>query len=485
MGEYSIDDFTVPNTAPETEPRYAGAPKQVKPSYALDPGLPANVDAERTILGAILLENTAYYEVLEAGLDESVFSLDSHRRIFMVMRNLADESRTQDLVTLAHELARLKVIESIGGVAYLASLTEGLPRRPVIGEYIRIIKDKALLRQIMLISSAAIARAADQSETAVEILNATQEQILETAAQGVSHAGKTAFEWSREYVHEFEMEADSVDDGLAGVSLGLPALNETTRGLVEGELAIVAGRPGSGKTEWAIQCMLENARAGKRVYFFSMEMTAKQIMRRAWRHMAQIPVWAMRDPRKLGTLYRDRIKLAQEEFADLPVMIDDTHELTSSMYTSRAILAAKRWKADLMELDYAQLMIINKGTLLEKAMKQAHTLRHVARDYCRTIALAQLRRAPPMDMNKFPDKEDLLGSSSFEQAAQIILLIHRTKEDKEYTGEDWLFLDKMREGDVKRFPIAGSNYGAFFDRIPEVKQSKGKVNAITSWHEKD
>ncbi len=107
------------------------------------------------------------------------FSLDSHRRIFLRMTDLMNAQRAVDIVTLANELARYKEIESVGGVAYLASLTEGLPRRPVIEEYIRIVKDKSLLRKLMVICSAAIARAADQSETALEVLD-----MAESAAAG-------------------------------------------------------------------------------------------------------------------------------------------------------------------------------------------------------------------------------------------------------------------------------------------------------------
>jgi replicative DNA helicase len=133
------------------------------PNLALDTGLPANLDAERTILGAILLDNAAHSEAAEK-LAEDDFSLDSHRRIFLRMTELMNASRAVDIVTLSNELARMKEIESVGGVAYLASLTEGLPRRPVIEEYIRIVKDKSLLRKLMLICSQAIARAADQGE---------------------------------------------------------------------------------------------------------------------------------------------------------------------------------------------------------------------------------------------------------------------------------------------------------------------------------
>ena len=148
------------------------------PNLTLDQGMPANVEAEKTILGAILLDNAAHSEAAEK-LDSEDFSLDSHRRIFLRMSELMNEQRAVDIVTLSHELARYKEVESVGGVAYLASLTEGLPRRPVIEEYIRIVKDKSLLRKLMGICSMAIARAADQSESALDVLSMAETQLMD------------------------------------------------------------------------------------------------------------------------------------------------------------------------------------------------------------------------------------------------------------------------------------------------------------------
>src|SRR5271157_4883591 len=155
------------------------------PDLTLEAGLPANLDAEKTILGAILLDNAAHSEAAER-LTPDDFSLDSHRRIFQRMSDLLTSQRAVDIVTLAEELARHKEVESVGGVAYLASLTEGLPRRPVIEEYVRIVKDKSLLRKLMLICSAAIARAAEQGENAIAVLDETEGKLLEVSEKGLT-----------------------------------------------------------------------------------------------------------------------------------------------------------------------------------------------------------------------------------------------------------------------------------------------------------
>ena len=230
-------------------------------TYPTEDALPSDLFAERMILGTIMMDNTAFYEAREAGVEAALFSLDSNQRIFSAMVAIADAGRPIDMVTLSNHLTQRKEITSVGGVAYIASLIEGLPRRPIIREYIRIAQDKFKLRQIMLVSSGAIARAADQSESALDILGAVHEQILNIACAD-SEAGKSTLEISREYVAEFEREANQPLGRLAGVSLGTKQIDRATSGLMEGELAIVAGRPGSGKTEWAIQMIMANAREG-------------------------------------------------------------------------------------------------------------------------------------------------------------------------------------------------------------------------------
>lgn len=162
---------------PDRKHEYRGSGTSTVPDLTLEAGLPANLDAERTILGAILLDDSAIKEAKEVICSDD-FSLDSHRRIFLRMGELSDAAMPVDIVTLKNELGKHKETESIGGVAYLASLTEGLPRRPVISEYIRIIKDKSIARRLMGISYSAIARAADQSEEAVSTLEFVEREIL-------------------------------------------------------------------------------------------------------------------------------------------------------------------------------------------------------------------------------------------------------------------------------------------------------------------
>jgi replicative DNA helicase len=155
------------------------------PDIEFERGLPASLDAERTILGAVLLDNHAYSEAASVLRFED-FALTAHQRVFARMGDLIDHDHVVDIVTLSEELAKRKEIESVGGVAWLASLTEGLPRRISIEEYVRIVKDKSLLRQLINICSTAITRAADQSEEALDVLNTAETSLLEVTEKGIT-----------------------------------------------------------------------------------------------------------------------------------------------------------------------------------------------------------------------------------------------------------------------------------------------------------
>jgi replicative DNA helicase len=434
------------------------------PDIEFERGLPASLDAERTILGAILLDNGAYYEAAES-LQAEDFALTSHQRVFRRMGELCDSQRAVDIVTLSEELARRKEIASVGGVAWLASLTEGLPRRLSISEYVRIVREKSLARRLIAISSETITRCADQSEVPAEVLSSAIADMEDSLARDGRGGGRTIGDILAEDTPRFEAQASAPSGGTLGASLFTPNLSGITCGIHEGELCLICARPHQGKTEAAIQTIIENARRGLRVHMFSLEMKGWQIVRRMTRLMARVPTVHMRDPRALRPDERKALADARAELRDLPIVIDDTHELTASEFRARCVLATRRWRADLIVVDYAQLLLVPRAkSIIEAAPKQAEALRHIARDYCRILALAQLRRAPPNDLNRYPDIEDILGSSAFEQAAQIILLLHRAREDKKYTGQDFCFLAKMRELQViDSYRISAERWGAFKD----------------------
>ena len=432
------------------------------PDLTLDAGLPANIDAEKTILGAILLDNAAHAEAAEK-LSPDDFSLDSHQRIFLRMSELINSQRAVDIVTLANELARYKEVETVGGVAYLASLTEGLPLRPVIEEYIRIVKDKSLLRRLMTICSAAIARAADQSETALEVLGAAETQLLEVSERGIS-GGLEALD--KVVANSF----GSIDNlykhsrEITGLATNFYELDRMTSGLQKGELIIIAARPSMGKTALAIN-IAQNAavQSGAVVAVFSLEMSKGSLLRRMLAAQARV------DQRNLQTGFirredHDRLQAALEQLVESKLFVDDTAGVSLAEMRAKARrLKQTAGQLDLVVVDYLQLMSVTLPTAGGKRYENrtqevsaiSRGLKALAKELdVPVVALSQLSRASERrGDDKRPMLSDLRESGSIEQDADVVAFIHREayyNRDEEMSEADKakseIILAKQRNG---------------------------------------
>jgi len=432
------------------------------PNLALDSGLPANVDAEKTILGAILLDNAAHSEVAEK-IDADDFSLDSHRRIYLRMTELLEGQRAVDIVTLSNELSRYKEVESVGGVAYLASLTEGLPRRPVIEEYIRIVKDKAMHRRLMLICSAAIARAADQSENAIDVLGGVEAELMKVSERGLAGG----FQSLDQIVANSFGSIDNLykqSREVTGLATDFVELDRMMSGLQKGELIILAARPSMGKTAFAIN-MAQNAAVNHNatVAVFSLEMSKESLLRR----MLASQAWV--DQRKLQTGFlgrEDQVKLerALEQLIESKVFIDDTAGISlSEMRAKSRRLKQNNGGLDLIVVDYLQLM---SASLPSSGGKQhenrtqevsaiSRGLKALAKELdVPVVALSQLSRASERrGDDKRPLLSDLRESGSIEQDADVVAFIHREayynrteEQTEEEKAKSEIILAKQRNG---------------------------------------
>jgi replicative DNA helicase len=412
---------------------------------SLDRGLPASVEAERSILGAILLDNHAYNEAAEK-LRAEDFSLDSHRRIYSRMAELIDAQRAVDIVTLAEELARRKEVEAVGGVAYLASLTEGLPRRPSIEEYVRIVKDKSLSRQLIAICSTAITRAADQSEEALVTLDSAESGLLEVSERGIT----------RGFVGVPDIIKDSfgtIDNLYAqqrevtGLATHYTQFDKMTSGLQASDLIIIAARPSMGKTAWAINIAENSAvRDGKVVAVFSLEMSKESLLRRMLASQAMVSM------QKIQTGFipkADRGKLmeALERLAESKIFIDDTPAIALSEMRAKARrLQRQQGQLDLIVIDYLQLMTASSagagGRRYENRTQEVSAISRGLKALAKelrvpVVALSQLSRASETrGGDKKPMLSDLRESGSIEQDADVVAFIHRDSYyNKDENGE--------------------------------------------------
>jgi replicative DNA helicase len=343
--------------------------------------------------------------------------------------------RAVDIVTLANELARFKEVESVGGVAYLASLTEGLPRRPVIEDYIRIVKDKSLLRRLMSICSAAIAQAADQSETALEVLDRTESQLLEVSEKGLT----TGLEPLDQIVRESFGSIDNLykeSREVTGLATDFYEFDRMTSGLQKGELIIIAARPSMGKTAFAIN-IAQNAAVnhGAVVAVFSLEMSKESLLRR----MLSAQAWV--DQRKLQTGFlgredHDKLRKGLEDLIESQMFIDDSAGISLAEMRAKARrLKQGTGKLDLVVIDYLQLMTATPSSAGGKRYENrtqevsaiSRGLKALAKELeVPVVALSQLSRASERrGDDKRPMLSDLRESGSIEQDADVVAFIHR------------------------------------------------------------
>ncbi|MGZ7103558.1 MAG: replicative DNA helicase, partial [Candidatus Angelobacter sp.] len=294
----------------------------------LDRGMPASMDAERAILGAILLDNSSYPQAAEH-LRAEDFSLDSHRRIYLRMMELAETGKPVDFVTLTEQLGQHKEIESVGGVAYVTSLTDGLPRVKNIEQYVKIVKDKALLRGLIHAATSAIQQAYEQEAPAEEIIDSAESAIFKVAEQRIGQG----FMGIPEIVKLSNISIDKLyEQGqrITGLETHLHAFDTLTSGLQKSDLIIIAARPSMGKTALAVNIAENAAVLDKKVVgVFSLEMSRESLLLRMLCSQAMVDSHKMRT----GFLSREdysHLVTALGTLAEAPIFIDDTPGISIS-----------------------------------------------------------------------------------------------------------------------------------------------------------
>jgi len=423
--------------------------------YISAQALPANVEAERSILGAILLDNLSYNQAAEH-LKPEDFLLDSHRRIYSRMIDLSEASHSIDLITLAEELARNGELETIGGAAYVSGLLDGVPDRPSIENYIKIVRDKSLLRSLIHTATAAIARASEQSDAAEEILNDTEAQIFQLSEKRIGRG----FMGVQEIIRESFGSADALlqrGSRITGLETHYMDLDEKTSGLQKSDLIIIAARPSMGKTSFAMN-IAENVSIedGKTVAVFSLEMSKEALLQRMLCSVARVDAHKFRT----GSLWQDdmrKIQLALEKLANAPIFIDDTPGITISEMRAKARrLLQSKGALDLIVVDYLQLMS-GGGKRYENRTQEVSAISRGLKALAKelqvpVVALSQLSRAPESrgSGDHRPQLADLRESGSIEQDADVVAFIFREEvykpDDPELDGVAELIIRKQRNG---------------------------------------
>jgi replicative DNA helicase len=425
----------------------------------LDKNFPQNVDAERSVLGAILIENHAINRAQEI-LKHEDFYREPHRRIFRVMSDLSERSTAIDPVTLKEELTRSGELDAVGGPAYIASLVDGVPRSANVEYYARIVKEKAILRNLIEAGSRIVDTAYEASQEVDEILD-TSERLIFRIAQDQLRAGfvpmKTLADenWRPiELMHERR-------ELVTGLPTGFASLNEYTSGLQPSDLIVVAARPGMGKTSFALNVAQHaGMREGKKVGVFSLEMSKEQLFLRLLTGLARVDAHRLRTGRLTKEEWA-RITVAFGELASAQIFIDDTAGATALEMRAKSRRLKMEQGLDLIVIDYLQLMR-SRGkheNRNQEISDISRSLKELAKELnVPVIAISQLSRAPEQrGGDRRPQLSDLRESGAIEQDADVVMFIYREevyKPTEENRGRAQIILAKQRNGPIGTLDMA-------------------------------
>jgi replicative DNA helicase len=419
---------------------------------ALQKGLPANLDAERFILGSILTDDSTFIQVA-GSVDPDDFSLEKHRRIFSRMADLNARGERIDRVTLANELMKRGQLEACDGLGYLVSLDDGLPQIYNLDSYIRIVKDKATLRRIIFSSQKLIDRCFLGEDDPDQILAGAEETLLKLgesrAQQGLATPGQI--------IEEYEGGLNAFLDPskrIKGISTPFTRLNEMTSGFHPGELIILAARPAMGKTAFALNIAHHIAvKMRHTVAVFSLEMSKESLLTRLLCASARVDSQKFRAG-FLNHEERRQLAVAASELADAPLFIDDTAGINLMDIHAKLRRLQAEHGLGLVVIDYLQLMQ-GRGRFenrVQEVSSLSRGMKLLSKELnCPFLVLSQLSRAPETRQGDHrPQLSDLRESGSIEQDADVVGFIFREevyKPDREdLKGLAELIVAKQRNG---------------------------------------
>ncbi len=434
---------------------------------------PHSTEAEESVIGGVLLDNTALDRALEILIPED-FYREVHRKIMRAILSLSERHEPVDLVTLADALRSRNELQDVGGAAYLAELAERVPTAANVGYYARIVKDRAILRTLMQTTTEIASRCYEPQADVEKFLDEAEHSIFEISERKT----RPSFARLRDIVIESMKAVEQLYERkelVTGVPTGYVDLDKKTAGLQPGDLVIIAGRPSMGKTALALNIAQHAAmEAGTGTAVFSLEMSKEQLVFRLLCSEARV------DQSKVRAGYageRDypKLAIAAERLSEAPIYIDDTPALSVLELRAKARRLKREREANLglVIVDYLQLM---RGSSTESREQEissiSRSLKALAKEISvPVIALSQLNRQVEQRADKKPVMADLRESGAIEQDADVIMFLYRAyvydpKNADERDAE--VIISKQRNGPIGSVPLTFfAEYTRFENRTAE------------------
>ncbi|MSR86922.1 replicative DNA helicase [Candidatus Peribacteria bacterium] len=436
-------------------------PTAVAPQNRLVEGQPHSLEAERTVLGALLLDPEAIIKVSDLLKAEDFYD-PTHRLVYQAIWELYQGHEPVDFVTVSAKLADSKKVQEIGGSAFLAQLASSVPTSSHIYQYGQIVKTKAVHRRIIEAGQRIAGFGYEEDKPIAELLDAVEKTIFNITNTFL----KDKFIHIRDvldarYEKFSELHEAKDDSAVKGVPTGFLALDHKLSGLQPADLIIIAGRPSMGKTALALN-IAQNAgiRFHKSVGIFSLEMSKEQLVDRLFASMLGVDSWKLQRG-KLDDSDFQNMGPIMDELNKANIFIDDS--VASSMPELRA--KARRLQMehglDLLIIDYLQLMSTGNnsyaGNRVQEISEISRSLKQIGRElHVPIIALSQLSRAVESRPGNIPQLSDLRDSGSIEQDADVVLMMYREdyyEEDSDRPGMTDLYIRKHRNGPTGRVEL--------------------------------
>ena len=435
--------------------------------------MPQKIDAEQSVLGAMFLSKNALEKAVES-LNKDMFYLDSHKKIFEVMKNLDDKKIPIDITTVTNALEEKNLLNQVGGVAYLTELVNVVPTAANVEQYIKIIEDKYLRRNLIEAGTEITSLGFSSPDDIGDVLDEAEKKIFDVVKNRRGSEFKTIQDVLFKAQADLE-KLDSMKNEITGVPTGYYDIDKLTSGFHENELIIIAARPAMGKTAFALNMAVNmEINAKKSVALFNMEMGAEQLITRMLSSVGQIESSKLRTG-KLEHNDWKRVNEAISRLADTKIFIDDTPGMTvSEMRAKCRRLANSEDGLDIVIIDYLQLISGSAryaGQRQQEVSEISRSLKTMAMELnIPVVALAQLSRSVEGREDKRPLLSDLRESGSIEQDADIVAFLYRddyyNKESAidEDTSKSEFIIAKHRNGPTATVNmIFKRNTGSFFN----------------------
>ncbi len=434
---------------------------------------PQNLEAESSVLGGILLENEAVNQVLELLRPED-FYRESHRKVFRAIVELSDRSEPVDLITLSDFLKNRGDLEAVGGTAYLASLADFVPTAANITHYARIVREKSILRSLISTATEIATRGYEEQGNVEEFLDSAEKVIFDISEKKIKASFVAVGDMIKDTLKTVEKLYER-KEMVTGVPTGYNDLDKLTAGLQPAELIIVAGRPGMGKTAFALNIAANAAFTGAGVAVFSLEMAKEQLVLRMLCSEARVDSSKVRSG-YLGERDFPQLAKAAGRLHEAPIYIDDTPAISVLELRAKArrLVRDRSKKIGLIIVDYLQLMR-GMGTASNREQEISEisrSLKALAKELSvPVIALSQLNRRVEDRSDRRPMMSDLRESGAIEQDSDVIIFIYRdevyNKSDESKKGLAEIIVAKQRNGPIDTVTLTFLNVYTRFENYTE------------------